>query len=203
MINIRTATQTDVSAIVAIHQSAFKDFFLTSLGSRFLTTYYSCFIKSGETVALCAEEDGSLLGFSAATSVSKRFNSRLIKTNAMRFSVLAVKMLFTNPAALVRLVKNFTKTSDEVDDTEDYGELFSIGVSSNCQGKGIGKKLLTTTESMMCKTQRGGVKRLSLTTDYYNNDSAIGFYKSCGYKVLYEFTAYPNRRMLRMIKDLE
>lgn len=126
MITIRPATQSDVPAIVAIHQSAFKDFFLTSLGSRFLTTYYSCFIKSGETVTLCAEEDGSLLGFSASTSVSKRFNSRLIKTNALRFSVLAFKMLFTNPSALVRLVKNFTKKSDEVADAEDYGEQLII-----------------------------------------------------------------------------
>lgn len=202
MINIRPAAQSDVPAIVAIHQSAFKDFFLTSLGSRFLTTYYSCFIKSGETVALCAEEDGFLLGFSAATSVSKGFNGRLIKSNAVRFAVLAFKMLFTNPAALVRLVKNFTKKSDEVEDAEDYGELFSIGVSADSQGKGVGKRLINTTESMMCKLN-GGAKRLSLTTDYYNNESAIGFYKSCGYKVLYEFTAYPNRRMLRMIKDFE
>ena len=139
MITIRPATQSDVPAIVAIHQSAFKNFFLTSLGSRFLTTYYSCFIKSGETVALCAEEDGSLLGFSTATSVSKGFNGRLIKANAARFSALAVKMLFTNPAALIRLVKNFTKKSDKVEDSEDYGELFSIGVSADSQGKGIGK----------------------------------------------------------------
>lgn len=161
MINIRPATQSDVPAIVAIHQSAFKDFFLTSLGSRFLTTYYSCFIKSGETVTLCAEEDGSLLGFSAATSVSKGFNGRLIKANAARFSALAVKMLFTNPSALVRLVKNFTKKSDEVADAEDYGELFSIGVSADSQGKGVGKKLITTTESIMYKLNGGGRKTLT------------------------------------------
>ena len=147
MIDIRQASQKDVAAIVAIHQDAFKDFFLTSLGSQFLTTYYSCFVNSKETVAMCAEEDGRLFGFSAATSVSKGFNSRLIKANAVRFSVVALKMLFTNPAALVRLVKNFTKKNDEVEDTEDYGELYSIGVSTSCQGKGVGKMLITATES--------------------------------------------------------
>ena len=199
MINIRPATHSDVPAIVAIHQSAFKDFFLTSLGSQFLTTYYSCFIKSGETVVMCAEEDGSLLGFSAATSVSKGFNGRLIKANAARFSVLAVKMLFTNPAALVRLVKNFTKKSDDVEDTEDYGELFSIGVHKSCQRKGVGKKLLYATEG---KIREVGVKKLSLTTDSYNNESAIGFYHSMGYVNLYEFITYPNRKMYRLIKDI-
>lgn len=199
MITIRPATQSDVPAIVAIHQSAFKDFFLTSLGSRFLTTYYSCFIKSGETVTLCAEEDGFLLGFSAATSVSKGFNGRLIKNNAVKFAVLAFKMIFTNPAALVRLVKNFTKKSDEVEDSEDYGELFSIGVSADSQGKGIGKKLLTATEE---KIRELGVSKLSLTTDYYNNESAIGFYHSMGYETLYELITYPNRKMYRLIKDI-
>lgn len=199
MINIRPAAQSDVPAIVAIHQSAFKDFFLTSLGSRFLTTYYSCFIKSGETVALCAEEDGFLLGFSAATSVSKGFNGRLIKNDAGKFAVLAFKMIFTNPAALVRLVKNFTKKSDEVEDAEDYGELFSIGVSADSQGKGIGKKLLTATEE---KIRELGVRKLSLTTDYYNNESAIGFYHSMGYETLYELITYPNRKMYRLIKDI-
>lgn len=49
----------------------------------------------------------------------------------------------------------------------------------------------------------GGVKRLSLTTDKVNNESAIAFYQRNGYKVLYEFTAYPNREMYRFIKDLE
>ena len=199
MITIRPATQSDVPAIVAIHQSAFKNFFLTSLGSRFLTTYYSCFIKSEETVTMCAEEEGSLLGFSVATSVSKGFNNRLIKSNAMRFSVLAVKMFFTNPAALVRLVKNFTKKSDEVEDSEDYGELFSIGVSADSQGKGVGKKILAATEEAI---KAMNVEKLSLTTDFYDNDATLGFYRSMGYEVLYEFITYPNRKMYRMIKTI-
>lgn len=199
MITIRPATQSDVPAMVAIHQSAFKNFFLTSLGSRFLTTYYSCFIKSDETVTMCAEEEGSLLGFSAATSVSKGFNGRLIKNNAMQFSILAFKMIFTNPAALVRLVKNFTKTSDEVEDTEDYGELFSIGVSAESQGKGIGKQILSATEDAM---KVMNVRKVSLTTDFYDNDATLGFYQSMGYEVLYEFITYPDRKMYRLIKTI-
>lgn len=199
MLTIRPATQSDVLAIVAIHQSAFKDFFLTSLGSRFLTTYYSCFIKSCETVTMCAEEDGTLLGFSAATGVSKGFNGRLIKTNAVSFAVLAIKMLFTNPEALVRLVKNFTKKSDEVEDAEDYGELFSIGVSADSQGKGVGKKILSATEDAM---KAMNVRKLSLTTDFYDNDATLGFYQSMGYEVLYEFVTYPDRKMYRLIKTI-
>ena len=193
---IRKAKQSDVDEIVSIHKSAFKGFFLTSLGDSFLSTYYSCFIKSGDTVILCAEEMGKLLGFSAATRECKGFNGRLIKANVFKFMLVGLRLLFTNPLALVRLVKNFTKKSDEVKDDENYGELYSIGVNSDAQGKGIGKALLAETEKRM------EIEKLSLTTDYYNNELTIAFYQKCGYKLLYEFTAYPNRKMLRMIKKL-
>lgn len=193
---IRKAKTSDVCGIVSIHKSAFQGFFLTSLGDSFLSVYYSSFIKSDETVILCAEEDGKLLGFSAATRVCKGFNGRLIKTNALKFMMVGLRLLFTNPPALMRLVKNFTKKSDEVEDDENYGELYSIGVDADAQGKGVGKALLAETEKLI------GIDKLSLTTDYFNNESTIAFYLKCGYKVLYEFTAYPNRKMLRMIKAL-
>ena len=201
MLIIRQATQQDIADIVVIHCDAFKDFFLTSLGEHFLITYYSCFIGSSETVTLCAEDDGKLVGFSAATSVCKGFNGRLIKNNAFRFVLVGIKMLFTSPTALIRLMKNFTKKSSKVDDNEDYGELYSIGVSSKYQSKGVGKSLMTSTELIIYSNS--GVKRLSLTTDYYNNESAIAFYQKCGYQIFYDFMTYPKRRMLRMIKDIE
>lgn len=193
---IRKAKTSDVDGIVSIHKSAFQGFFLTSLGDSFLSVYYSCFIKSDETVILCAEDDGKLLGFSAATKVCKGFNGRLIKGSALKFMIVGLRLLFTNPPALVRLVKNFTKTSDEVEDNEDYGELYSIGVNADAQGMGVGKALIAETERQI------GTEKLSLTTDYYNNESTIAFYQKCGYKALYEFTAYPERKMLRMIKEL-
>jgi glycosyltransferase involved in cell wall biosynthesis len=58
--NIRKATTNDVDTIVKIHCDAFKGFFLTSLGSQFLKFYYSCFIKSSESVTMVAEEDGAI-----------------------------------------------------------------------------------------------------------------------------------------------
>ncbi len=66
--NIRRAHTTDVNDIVAIHCDAFEDFFLTSLGPRFLRFYYTCFVNSSETVTMVAEEDGEIFGFSALTN---------------------------------------------------------------------------------------------------------------------------------------
>ena len=197
--NIRRATINDVNTIVKIHLDAFKGFFLTSLGSQFLKFYYSCFIRSNETVTMVAEEESVIYGFSASTKVCKGFNGRLIKSNFFAFVMLSLKMLFTTPKSLLRLVKNLTKKGDSVEDDEDYAELYSIGVSKAAQGKGVGKLLLAESERVM---KSEGVMRVSLTTDFYNNDQAVGFYHSMGYETLYEFVTYPNRKMYRLIKTL-
>ena len=196
---VRKADMKDVESIVVIHCDAFKDFFLTSLGKDFLTFYYTNFIKSNETVSMVAEDEGCVVGFSAATKYCKGFNSRLIKQNLFSFVLLSLKLLFTNPVALIRLAKNLTKKGDSVEDNEDYAELYSIGVDSGQQGKGVGKKLLAKTEEAL---KGEGVERVSLTTDFDNNESAVGFYHSMGYETLYEFVTYPNRKMYRFIKAL-
>ena len=86
-----------------------------------------------------------------------------------------------------------------LEDNEDYAELYSIGVSKAAQGKGVGKLLLAESERVM---KSEGVQRVSLTTDFYDNEQAVGFYHSMGYETLYEFITYPNRKMYRLIKTL-
>lgn len=196
---IRKANSNDVDSIVMIHCNAFKGFFLTSLGTDFLKFYYANFVKNPDTITLVVEIDGKVVGFSAATMNCKGFNSRLIKDNLFGFCMLSMKLLFTNTKALFRLVKNLTKKSTEVEDNEEYAELYSIGVDICQQGKGVGKKILYATEVAL---KEKGVEKVSLTTDYNNNENTVGFYRSMGYETLYEFITYPNRKMYRLIKSL-
>lgn len=199
MIKIRELRQEDVESVVKIHCESFKGFFLTSLGPRFLWVYYTCFISSDETVSLCAEKDDEILGFAVSTKKSKGFNSRLVKSNFASFCKLALRLSISSPSSVLRLIKNFSKKSDTVEDNEDYAELYSIGVLPCSQGLGIGGKLLRETERVMLMN---GVKRLTLTTDIENNDKAVTFYTSLGYNVMYKFKAFPNRWMYRLIKVL-
>lgn len=196
---IRDAIESDVESIVSIHQDAFKGFFLTTLGTDFLKFYYSCFFTCAEAKILCALEDGRVVGFAALAENCRGFNARLVKRNFFSFAILSIKMLFTSPKSLLRLVNNLTKKSREVDDAADYAELFSIGVIGSDQGKGIGKLLLTSSEDYI---RTKNIAKISLTTDYYNNDKTICFYEKMGYRCLYEFIAYPNRKMYRFIKEL-
>lgn len=197
---IRVATTSDIPQIVNVHLNAFEGFFLTTLGRTFLSFYYKSFVNSKDGIILCAVAEDKFCGFAAATKKCKGFNSNLIKANIVSFIWLAFRLLFIKPSALIRLAKNLSKKSDVVDDLEDYAELYSIGVADNMQGKGVGKKLLTAIEDQM---KCDGVEKISLTTDFHNNDSAIAFYRTMGYQTLYEFTSYPDRKMYRFIKFLK
>lgn len=199
MVIIRTATRKDIDAIVKIHQLAFPGFFLTSLGSYFLCTYYRCMCKSKEAATLCAIEDGKIVGFSATALISSGFNTRLVKKNPMQFIWIALFVLITRPRAILRLTKNMTKKAQGIEDHGNYAELYSIGVLPEYQGKGVGKLLLAKTEELV---SGHGQTRISLTTDKNDNEATIAFYKGSGYNVLYDFIAYPNRAMYRLVKNL-
>ncbi len=198
---VRRALPNDVDGIVSIHQLAFKDFFLTSLGRRFLKLYYSCFISNVNGVVYCAAKGNQIVGFSATAYKSKGFNSSMLKTNLLKFILVAFRLLISNPKAIVRLAKNMNKesTDSKIIDSGKYAELYSIAVSPKYQGGGVGRNLLSVTEADV----KDHNKRISLTTDYYNNDKTIAFYRALGYKEYYDFVTYPNRRMWKLIKELK
>lgn len=196
---IKIVSKEDINQVVNVHNSSFKNFFLTELGDHFLAVYYNCVRKDKKGILLGFYEDGTLYGFAAATTVSKSFNTHLILENSFQFSVIAVRLLFTKFSALVRLYKNFTKKSASIKDKGEYAELLSIGVSDKKQGQGIGKKLLLKLEETL---KDKGCAQLSLTTDFHDNEKTIGFYNSLGYEIFYHFIAYPDRKMYRMLKKI-
>ncbi len=185
--------------LTQIHLAAFKDFFLTTLGSGFLNTYYSSALKSTESISICTiDENDQIVGFSMGCIVAKGFHKQLVKQNFLAFMIQGVIILFSKPSAIWRLAKNIEKNKNKIDDG-NYAELLSIAVSPDAKGTGIGKKMITQFEEEAIVK---GCSKIALTTDYYNNDDVIAFYKKSGYEVFYEFTTYPNRKMYKLIKNL-
>ncbi len=199
MIAIRKATRNDIEAIVRVHEAAFPDFFLTKLGTSFLRLYYNSVMNHKDGVLLACKMDGILIGLCAGTVLSAGFNSKLIKANIIKFGIESMKILFTKPKALIHLIKNMSKEDSSAGDDGNYAELLSIAVDPKVQRSGAGKAMLLELEKLI--KEKGG-ERLSLTTDYEDNEKAIGFYKSLGYEPWYDFVTYPNRRMYRLIKQL-
>lgn len=197
--NYKVIQKKDHHYLADIHLDAFHGFFLSSLGKRFLNGYYNATLNRDETMAVCAiDDDGQIQGFGTGCVRSKGYHKRLILHNPFTFLYLGLIILFSRPKALMRLIMNLDKISIENDDG-NYAELISIGVSHTCKGSGIGKALIKIFEE---EAKRNGCKKIALTTDYYNNEEVVAFYLHAGYKVFYEFTSYPKRRMYKLIKDL-
>lgn len=78
--------------------------------------------------------------------------------------------------------------------------MLSIAILPDLKGSGYGKVLLDEFEK---KAKFHQASKIALTTDYNNNDNVIKFYNKSGYEVYYDFIAYPNRHMYKLIKKLD
>lgn len=200
MLEYRIAIESNVDEITDIHINTFNGFFLTSLGKGFLKTYYRSCIKSNSAITICAYDvDEKIVGFSVGCLRSKGFHKKLILDNPVAFSKQGIMLLLKKPGAIIRLLNNLKKESSTFNDDGKYAELLSIGVLTEKKGLGIGKGLLLDFEK---RVGSKGVDKVTLTTDVNNNDGVLGFYKSMGYSNFYEFIAYPDRQMFKLIKNL-
>ena len=201
--NIRKANKRDVSTLAFEHERIFSDFFMSSLGHSFLKAYYRTAVDFEETICLMADnDDGKCIGFVFGRIKAKGYLKRLLKKGFLRFAWCGIILLFTRPKALLRLARNLEKKGEAngVEDNQDYAEIGLIGVAPQMKGKGIGHQLLNAFEA---EIKRQGAKQISLTTDYYNNENTLNAYKAWGFRVLYDFKVYPDRRMYRLIKDIK
>jgi ribosomal protein S18 acetylase RimI-like enzyme len=186
--------------IANIHLQSFPNFFLTTLGYSFLKTYYKSCSKNKEAISICAidNETKKILGFAVGCLNSKGFNKKLIYSNLGAYFYQALILLFTKPLALIRLFRNLEK-GNVLSDRGNYAELLSIGILPDQSGLGIGQNLLTIFEN---KVREKGVNTITLTTDADSNNNVLKFYKKIGYTVYYDFITFPNRKMLKLIKEL-
>lgn len=190
----------DIRLIVDIHAQAFPDHFLTKLGPLFLKQYYKDVNRSKLGILWGIFETDVLIGFCAATKRASNFNKKIVLQSPLMYFLFAINLIFTKPSYLYRLIVNLNKVSNIVNDDGNYAEILSIAVLPEIQGRGAGKSLLKKLEAELCHMK---INKLSLTTDSINNNNALNFYiKSMDYKILYEFTTYPNRKMYRLIKEL-
>ncbi|MHA7608226.1 GNAT family N-acetyltransferase [Elizabethkingia meningoseptica] len=189
----RLATDKDLRKIVDIHLLRFQNFFLSSLGKTFLLEFYRGFLKS-PGLLLVLEDDENIVGFAAGSYNNKSFYKRLLKNNLIGFAKAGFFILFTNPLALSRLSSNAGKASQE---QNNFAELLSIAAITN--KKGYGRILLMYFEKQLGKNDMFNLP-ISLTTDFYDNEKVIQFYKNSGYEILTEFESYNGRKMYRFIK---
>lgn len=199
---IRKASKADNKYLAQLHISVFPGFFLSTLGEKFLTTYYKVVLKHPETICLFAEdEEANICGYVLGRINAKGYLKRIVKSAPLVFIWEAIKLLFTRPKALFRLINNLDKKRDdsEVRDEQDYAEIGLIGVLPQHKGQGIGHRLFNEFVEIL---KKNGVAKISLTTDADDNVNTLTAYKAWGFEVYYKFVSYPNRNMYRLLKTI-
>ena len=188
------------NGFVEIHNQAFKDFFLTSLGESFLKLYYTSIMKSSKGLVICMFDDNeNVVGFSAGTLRSKGFHKKILFSNKFAYLYSLFYLLIFRSRAIYRLIKNLSKNKSSHIDDGNYAELLSIAIPPKYKGLGYGKILIQEFEKEL-KIHK--INKVALTTDFYDNKDVLAFYNKVGYGIFYDFITYPNRKMYKLIKNI-
>ena len=198
---IRLACKTEYASIAKLHKEFFPSFFMTSLGENYLKEHYKIILKHANTICYIAENENNIVGFVIGRADAHNGLKKVVIDNFFAFLLLGLKLTFMNPSSLWRVIKNISKKDNgSIHDKQNYSEIGLIGVKPELKGVGIGHQLLYAFEK---EAKKQGAKRLSLTTDYYNNYNTLAAYRAWGFEIYYEFISYPNRPMYRLIKDIK
>lgn len=189
---IRPMKVEDVAAVVRVHLASFPGFFLSFLGGRFLSLFYSGLCADRGGIAFVyLDKAGVTVGFVAGSTNPGGFYSRLLKRAWLKFAAASVIPVLKKPSAIGRVARAvFHPSGNPVGD--DVAGLFSIGVLPELQGCGAGKRLV---QAFIDEAKRCGCKKVYLTTDCDNNDAVNAFYDRMGFSIERNYVTPEGRRM--------
>lgn len=194
----RAMTRADLDAVVKIHQIAFKGFFLTRMGPRFLWAYYQAVLDFEANIALVADdtETGTALGFAVGFRDPQGFYT-LFRRRRKRLVPPMILAVLRDPALLPEIIRNTRRVEAQAQQAVDAVELSSIAVG--VPGRGIGSALL---EAFASEVRNEAVQTLVLTTDAEGNDAVRQFYEARGF-TLDGYEDRGKRRLCRYVRALE
>lgn len=185
MVTIKALKIEDIKTISTLHQIAFKNFFLTTLGYDFLIKFYTSILRSKDGIAIGAfGENNELVGFAIGAKTKNGFYKSLLKNNFTSLLFSAIFNLLKQPSNIKRLLQSFLTSETSKKEFINYATLLSICVDPDKKGQKIGKLLLEAFENETLNYSKG----ISLTTDKYDNDYVNNFYISNNYILNNEFS---------------
>lgn len=183
--------------IAKIHLDTFKNFFLSSLGENFLIHFYSSINKIENSICLGLYFNNKLVGFAIGVNHMKSFYPNLFRKNFFQFFRILIKKIIKNPKIFFLFYfKIFSRyISLRTIPDKGYYDLLSICVCHEHQKLGQGNFLLSSFEKKVSEKS----SNISLTTDKFDNESVINFYKKNGYDIVGNIVQ--NKRvLLKMFK---
>ena len=183
----------DAALAAELHRAAFPGFFLSSLGTRFLTEFYRGFINEPTAVTVAAHSvDGLLVGAAVGTTDPEAFFRRLVRRRFVRFFAAAAVAALRAPNRSLRLLRAARYRGVEGAPQAPGALLSSIWVAPEAQDTGIGRLLLG---AWLDSAASAGAERAYLTTDAAENASVNEFYTRNGWTLTSTYATKEGRQM--------
>lgn len=197
----RQAFDRDVKAVALVHLDAFKGFFLTELGYKFLCVMYRAFLLNPSGIFVVHEANsGQITGFAVGALGCGKKDYWLAVRFLPQFLLAALPAIARRPRAILgRLGARFFEAGSTFRLPNNAVMLRSIGVLTSERGCTTASSVLGAFEKMALAQ---GATHIFLTTDLNNNDRAQSFYKRHGYCVIERFEQDGHRPMYLMSKYL-
>lgn len=192
--NITTATKENAASLAELHRSHIPTGFLSKQSFSFLTSLYVFLIEN--EIVYCAENEGKIIGFVAATTTTSGLYKKFFKKNIIILLVFVLrniyKIVFIKKAIETFLAPRKSTIHFAID---ELPELLSIVVSRDCNGMGIGKYLVAALEEKFTQLGKNEYKVIVGSTLEAN-----GFYQKIGFKKQKEFELHKNSTSFLYLK---
>jgi ribosomal protein S18 acetylase RimI-like enzyme len=197
-IKIQLACNSDVPAIVRVHQAGFPGFFLTFLGPRFLGEFYTALLDDPDGMGFVACAVTGVCGFVVGTAQPAGFYRRLLQHRGWRFALASMASALRRPSVAPRLLRAFS-LPERTRQNAGRGSLLSIAVLPQFQGQGIGQTLVG---AFLQEAAHRDLRQIDLTTDRNGNDTTNRFYQHLGFVCERTFVTPEGRVMNEYVIDL-
>jgi ribosomal protein S18 acetylase RimI-like enzyme len=180
----RRAVLSDIKAISKIHSIELRTDFLPLLGIPFLEKLYESLISEKDIFIWVVDMAGNVEGVIVGSiNFSKNFKD-VISQNFLIFIFLLIPAIIKKPQICFKIFETlfYTKRAGK---GEAQAELVVIAVSKKLQRKGHGKKLISFLEKDLKKK----VREYKVSVNAGNLKANL-FYKSLGFKKMYDFLLY-------------
>ncbi|HBI03209.1 MAG TPA: hypothetical protein DDY49_04155 [Paenibacillaceae bacterium] len=187
----------ELEGVVKTHQAAFKDYFLTNLGDKFLFRFYKEFLEDKDTIAIGAYVQEKLVGFILCSKNKNHVMDKFYQKNfwfiirnviiqTLKMNKIIISGLISRFKLGIGVIKSLlfpNNIQPDANNTEistaHNTRLLSIAVLPQYQGTGASKGMMSFFHNYLMEDNVNAVG-LSVKKE---NTRAIKFYEKMGWQV--------------------
>ncbi len=183
MIFYRKATESDLTAIAALHKVCFNGTFIASWDKSLIARYYFEYLKNDDMFIL-ALDGPVLIGFCVGYKSGSEARKQFIYNNRVRLALNMLWLIVRFNKIAISKCKNYLTAKKDVTScsVKPSADLLSICVKDEVKGRGVAHQLLIRFEELL---REQGLLDYSLSV-YKTNSRAIHFYYKEGLQIACE-----------------